>query len=140
MAPDPAPLHETDARLALGALLVRIARSDDNYAQVEIDRINRILESRYGLSPFEASKLRVEAETLESQAPDTVRFTRAIKDSVPYDHRLSVISALWDVVLSDGKRDDEEASMMRLVANLLGISDRDSNMARKAVQDARSSH
>lgn len=140
MAPDPAPLQETDARLALAALLVRIARSDADYAQIEIDRINRILEARYNLSPFEASQLRVEAETLESQAPDTVRFTRAIKDSVPYEERLAVISALWDVVLSDGQRDDEEDSLMRMVANLLGIADRDSNIARKAVQDNHSGH
>jgi len=49
MAPDPAPLPDTDARLALAALLVRIARSDNDYAQSEIDRIDRILAARYAL-------------------------------------------------------------------------------------------
>ena len=77
-AVDPAPLPDPDARLALTALLVRIARSDNIYAQSEIDRIDRILTERYGLTPFEASALRTRAETLEAEAPDTVRFTRAI--------------------------------------------------------------
>jgi uncharacterized tellurite resistance protein B-like protein len=131
MAPDPAPLPETDARLALAALLVRVARSDGDYADIEIDRIDRILARRYALSPFEATALRRDAETLESEAPDTVRFTRAIKDAVPYDDRLAVVGALWEVVMADGSRDAEENSLMRMVANLLGITDRDSNMARQ---------
>lgn len=134
MAPDPAPLPDTDARLALAALLVRIARSDNDYAQSEIDRIDRILAARYALSPFEATALRRQAEGLEAEAPDTVRFTRAIKDAVPYEDRLAVIGALWQVALADGDRDTQEDTMMRMVANLLGVTDRDSNIARQRVQ------
>lgn len=131
MAPEPAPLPDPDARLALAALLVRVARADGHYAQAEIDRIDRIIMRRYALSPFAAAKLRGDAETLETEAPDTVRFTRAIKDAVPYEDRLAVIGALWEVVLADGVRDEEENSLMRMVANLLGITDRDSNIARQ---------
>lgn len=135
--PDPDPLPETDARLALAALLVRIARSDGDYAQDEISRIDRIIVRRYGLSPFEAAGLRREAEGLEAEAPDTVRFTRAIKDAVPYEDREGVIEALWDVVLADGIRDHEEDALLRLVANLLGVNDRDSALARKRVEARR---
>ena len=133
-ASDPAPLPDPDARLALGALLVRIARSDGQYDEAEIARIDRILAERHGLGPFEATKLRREAETLESEAPDTVRFTRAIKDAVPYEHRLEVIEALWQVVLADGSRSDEEDALLRLTANLLGVNDRDSALARQRVE------
>jgi len=135
--PDPAPLPATDARLALAALLVRVARSDGDYAAQEAALIDRILIARYGLSPFEAPVLRADAEILETEAPDTVRFTRAIKDAVPYEDRESVVEALWDVVLSDGVRDHEEDSVLRLVANLLGVKDRDSNLARKRVEARR---
>jgi uncharacterized tellurite resistance protein B-like protein len=134
---EPAPLPDPDARLALTALLVRIARSDGDYAPEEVARIDRIAAARYGLSPFEAGKLRRDAETLESEAPDTVRFTRAIKEAVPYEDRLSVIEAMWDVVLADGVRDHEEDALLRLVANLLGVNDRDSNLARQGVEARR---
>lgn len=130
-APAPEPLNEADARLALAALMVRIARSDHDYAEVEIDRIDRILMTRYGLSPFEAAALRQEAEILESEAPDTVRFTRAIKEAVPHEDRLGVLTALWQVVLADGNRDMHEDTLLRVVANLLGINDRDSARARQ---------
>lgn len=132
-APDPDPLNGDDSRLALAALLVRIARTDGDYARVEITAIDNVLKNRYNLSPFEVTKLRADAEHLESEAPDTVRFTRAIKDAVPYEDRAEVVEALWEVVLADGTRDDDEDALMRLVAPMLGINDRDSALARQRV-------
>ncbi|KNG95344.1 TerB family tellurite resistance protein [Pseudaestuariivita atlantica] len=132
--PNPQTLPDEDARLALSALLVRVARTDGTYSAVEQDRISRIIATRYALSPFEAQKLRAEAETLEEEAPDTVRFTRAIKEAVAYEDRIAVIEALWQVVLADGVREAEEDALLRLVASLLGINDRDSNLARQRVQ------
>src|SRR6056297_3169311 len=94
-APDPEPLPYDDARLALAALLVRVARSDGDYAAVEQASIDRALAHRYGMTQDASSTLRTEAEALEAAAPDTVRFTRAIKDAVPYEDRLHVIATLW---------------------------------------------
>ena len=74
--PAPAPLRDTDARLALGALLVRLARADGDYSSAEVARIDAILANRYGLS--DPTALRRDCEALEKEAPDTVRFTRAI--------------------------------------------------------------
>ncbi|MEJ2000333.1 MAG: TerB family tellurite resistance protein [Maritimibacter sp.] len=130
----PKTLGDSDARLALTALLVRIARSDNEYARIEIIRIEQIIRHRYGLDPDQAHDLRREAELLEEAAPDTVRFTRAIKDAVPLEERIAVIEAAWSVVLIDGDRSDEEDALMRVIASLLGISDRDSNMARQRAQ------
>lgn len=131
--PSPAPLTDSDARLALAALLVRVARADHDYAPEEKMRIDRILMARYMLTETDATALRTEAETLESEAPDTVRFTKSIKDAVAYEDRLAVIEALWSVVLADGARDDHEDALLRMVANLLGINDRDSALARQRV-------
>lgn len=138
LSPEPQPLPDEDARLALTALLVRVAKSDGDYAAAEQAQIDAAITQRYGLSPFEMSKLRGDAETLEAEAPDTVRFTRAIKEAVPYADRLAVIEALWTVVLADGKRTDEENALMRMVAGFLGIEDMDSHMARKRVEDSTS--
>lgn len=128
------PLPDEDARRALSALLVRIARADGDYAAEEVHRIDRILMQRYGLAPHATIALRKEAEALESEAPDTVRFTRAIKDAVPYEDRLAVIEALWQVALADGARDGAEDALVRMVSSMLGISDQDSALARQRVQ------
>lgn len=137
-APAPAPLSDDDARLALAALLVRLARADGDYAAVEIHRIDAILATRYGLSPFETTALRAEAERIEAEAPDTVRFTRALKDAVPHDDRFALLVAMWAVVLADGSRDALEDSYMREIANLLGINDRDSARARQTAEASES--
>ncbi|MEL6808119.1 MAG: TerB family tellurite resistance protein [Pseudomonadota bacterium] len=131
--PEPAPIADADARLALTALLVRVARSDNHYSSDEKALIDQITQDRYGLAPAEVTALRTEAEAMEGAAPDTVRFTRAIKDAVAYEDRLAVIEALWKVVLADGKRAKEEDALLRLVTNLLGISDPDSARARQRV-------
>ena len=132
-APEPQRLSDPDARLALGALLVRLARSDGDYAAVEIAQIDRSLAARYGLTPDQATALRADCEALEAEAPDTVRFTRAIKEVVDYENRVAVIEAMWAVVMADGVREEEEDSIMRMTASLLGVSDQDSHAARLRV-------
>jgi uncharacterized tellurite resistance protein B-like protein len=134
LAPSPQNLPDPEARLALAALLVRLARADALYTEAEALRIDRVLAARHGLSPFEAAALRGQAEILEAEAPDTVRFTRALKSAVPLEDRKDLMRALWSVALADGTRDAEEDALIRLVANLLGITDRDSAFARQSVE------
>ena len=136
LAPAPAALPEPDARLALAALLVRIARTDGLYSAEEVERIDRVLALRHGFGPFEAAHLRTEAEELEAQAPDTVRFTRALKAATALEDRAELMVALWSVALADGLRDAEEDRRMRLVANLLGLTDVESAQARRRAQQA----
>ncbi len=136
--PGPKPLEDRDARMALTALLVRIARSDHDYADAEMDRIDRILQQRFNLGIGEAIILREQAEGLEAEAPDTVRFTRAIKEAVAYEDRIAVIEAMWQVALVDGDRDAHEDALVRLSANLLGVSDVQSAAARQKVTGKKS--
>lgn len=136
LAPAPDRLPDPDARLALAALLVRVARADGLYAAEEVEKIERILMARHGLGPFEAVQLRAQAEALEVQAPDTVRFTRALKAAVPVEERAGLLQALWSVALSDGDRNAEEDQQLRLLTNLLGLTDVDSALARaKALKE-----
>lgn len=134
LAPAPTRLPEPDARLALAALLVRLARTDGLYSVEEVERIDRVLAKRHGLGPFEAADLRAEAEALEIAAPDTVRFTRALKAAVPVEDRAGLLESLWWVAMADGLRDDDEDRLMRLVANLLGLSDVESALARRRAE------
>ena len=129
--PAPSRLPVPEERLALAALLVRIARADGFASAPELARIERILQSRYGLTPAAAQSLRLEAETAETLAPDTVRFTRALKEAVPLENRTALVEALWSVALADGQRDTDEDRLLRLVSGLLGLSDVESALARQ---------
>lgn len=130
----PEPLSTGDTRLAMAALLVRVARADHDYAASEVAVIDALLMQRYSLNAAECLALRSEAEEMEAHAPDTVRFTRLIKDAVPYEDRNAVAESLWRVVLADNERDHHEDAFLRLVVNLLDVSDRDSALARQRAQ------
>ena len=133
---DPAPpaaLSAQDAEVAIAALLVRIARADDHYGEVEKHRIDQVLARRRGLDAAEAAERRAAAEMIEAEAPDTVRFTRLIKDRIALEDRTDIIAALWEITYADGNRTADEESLVRLVAGLLGINDRDSGLIRQRV-------
>lgn len=129
--PQPERLGADDVQIALSALLVRVARADDTYAQAEASRIDRVLAERFALSPFAAAALRAQGEELEAEAPDTVRFTRALKAAVPVEDRAALLAALWSVALADGARDQDEETLIRTVVPLLGLTDVDSALARQ---------
>lgn len=131
--PQPQPLASVDAEVAIAALLVRVARADDHYSTAEQNRIDRILARRRGLDPEEAAARRAAAEMIEAEAPDTVRFTRVVKDRIAIEDRLGVIGAMWEVAYADNQRSPDEESLIRLVAGLLGINDRDAALARQRV-------
>ena len=127
------PLRGQDAEVAIAALLVRVARADDRYTAQEAARIDQILARRRGLDLAEAAERRAAAEMIEAEAPDTVRFTRLIKDRIALEDRTDIIAALWEITYADGNRTADEESLVRLVAGLLGINDRDSGLIRQRV-------
>lgn len=136
LAPAPAPLAHDEADLALAALMVRLARADGTYSAAETARIDRLLMQREGLSADAAAQLRQAAEGLEAEAPDTVRFTRALKAALPPEERMGLMEALWSVALADGGRDAAEDHLLRLVVSLLGVTDVESGLARQRAMRA----
>jgi uncharacterized tellurite resistance protein B-like protein len=127
------PLSDEDSRLALAALMVRLCRTDGNYTPEERAMIEHLLAERYRLDADAANALRRDAEAAEAEAPDTVRFTRLVKAAVPYEERAGVVESLWAVAITDGIEADERG-FLRLVANLIGVSDSDSGLARQRAQ------
>lgn len=128
------PLTQDEGRVAVAALLVIAAHADHSYDVVERTHIERALAQRYGLDEAAAAALRVEGEEAEQAAMDLYRFTSRVKRDVPYEDRAAVIEAMWRVVLADGVREKHEETLMRRVADLLGLDPRESIAARQRVQ------
>lgn len=120
------PLPEPDEKLALGALLVRVAKSDDNYHAMEISEIDRILSATFDLNAIEAAKLRATCEKLEHNAPGTPDFALLIRENVDYPHRLEVTQKLWSVIEADGKHVAAEDASLQEIETLMGIKPEDS--------------
>ena len=78
------PVSTDDAQIALAALLVRIAKSDSQYDKSEVETLKKVLMEQFEMSEEKANSTIHSAEPLAQEAPDTVRFTRALKNNIPY--------------------------------------------------------
>lgn len=136
-APEPAPLPEPDAELALGALLVRVAMSDRDYDAKEIGEIDHILGLSFGLKPIEAAKMRATCERLEHAAPGTGAFAKLIRTGVDHGQRIDMMAALWQVALADGEKHQHEEKLLQQLQDALGLSDLDYKAARQRAEESR---
>jgi uncharacterized tellurite resistance protein B-like protein len=131
-APEPAR-EDPEAVTAVAALLVEAARSDAAYEPEEAATIERLLRELFGFDETAARAARAEGERAQAGAADLVRFTRVLKSEFSEGERVGLMEALWAVALTDGERDPHEDALLRKLAPLIAVSDRDSAEARRRV-------
>jgi len=124
-----------DLQLAAAVVLVEAARRDDDYNLSERRVIEGLLRERFSLVAEEAERLIEAADAATDYAVELYTYTRRIKDAFDEDERIRMIEMLWEVVYADGKVDHLEANLLRRVAGLLYVTDRESGEARKRVLD-----
>ena len=133
-SPAPAPLPEPDANLALGTLMVRVAKSDHRYRFEEISRIDKLLVRLHGIGPIDAAKMRATCEKLDHQAANTADLAHLIRETLSLEARRDALEALWEVVLADGQRRPEEIAVVDVAQKALGLSNHDNDAARARAQ------
>ena len=121
--------------LAAAVLLVHAASVDGDFDRAERDRIEWLCEHRFGLAAEEAHALIEAAEREAGEAVQLLRFTRTIKDGFSYEERVHLLEMLWEVVYADRVVEAHEAQLMRRIAGLIYVDDRDSGIARSRVRD-----
>lgn len=115
-------LPEADARNALGALMVRVAKADNAYLFEEVEQIDAVLGKLYNLNPVQAAKMRAGCELLEEEMPDTDDLAGILLGGFSETDREAAISALWSVVFVDGIELVEEDELLTEIENALGVS------------------
>lgn len=111
-----------DIRVATCALLVEIARIDENFSPEEMNTILAILKEKYGLAPEHADALIAEAERELENSVDLWQFSRLINENYTNDEKIEIIETLWRIVYVDGKMDEHEHYLMNKLKNLLRLS------------------
>ncbi len=123
-------LPDPDAELALGALLVRVAKSDRDYKLEEISLIDRTLARLYKHNVLQAAKLRATCEKLHAAAPETDTFARLIRETTDLKSRLAALDALWEIVLADKNEHPWEIEIVKDTCKAMGLSELDNKRAR----------
>ena len=52
------------------------------------------------------------------------KITKEIKGIIPYEERIEIIRDLWQIIMVDQERSNEENNFMRLIVKMLGVSDK----------------
>jgi uncharacterized tellurite resistance protein B-like protein len=120
-----------ESQHAVAALLIEAARMDDNFDAAERATIGRLLAEKFNLAPQEVDDLVKAAERTVENSTQYFPFTRRINASLGADERADVIEMLWKVAYSDGTLDPHEDMLLRRIAGLIHVSDRDRGLARK---------
>ena len=118
---------------AIAAILVRAAKTDNEYTESEKKLIDHLLSNKLNISLEDAKLLRLQGQELEMEINDNVQLTRIIKQDIPYEERHQLVEQLWSIILDDNNRTPEENKLMRVLTHLLGISDVNSAKARSKV-------
>ncbi len=133
--PVPSASDAEDDGLAAAAVAVFVeaAMLDGDIDDAERATILAILVDRFGISTDDAEALIEDAVSQPESANRVYAATRKMRDAFSDAERVDVMEMLWEVAYADGKLHDFEANLVRRVAGLLYVRDRDSGQARKRV-------
>lgn len=134
---DPESARARGLEGAAATLMVEAACLDGEFKQSERDRIRSVLGEHFGLAPADADTLIAKAELAADDSTQIYGVVRVIRESLEPAERIDIIDMLWDVAYADGVVDDYEANLIRRVAGLLYVADRDSGSARKRAAERR---
>jgi uncharacterized tellurite resistance protein B-like protein len=132
-APAGEPHAQAELRLAAAALLVEAAKLDGEFDGMERARIATLLKDRFGIDGADVAELIEAADEETELAGGLYGFTKEVRLNFDHAERISMIEMLWEVAYADGSLHDFESNMLRRVAGLLYVTDRDSGEARKRV-------
>ncbi len=126
--PGPASTPEAEAhalQLATAVLLVEVMRADRANAATEKAAVLQALRARFTLTADELARLFELAEQESIDAYDLHSFTSRINVAFDEGQKLRILEQLWRVAYADGRLDDHEAHLLRRIADLLNVRQRD---------------
>jgi len=103
----------------IAALLIHVAKIDENYEDKEKEIIKKTL-IELGAASSNIDKLISDASIIEKNSNQILNFTREVKNA-PESDKIRIIESLWKIIYSDNNADMYETNLMRRLAGLLYI-------------------
>ena len=103
----------------IAALLIHVAKIDENYEDKEKEIIKKTL-IELGAASSNIDKLISDAAIIEENSNQILNFTKEVKNA-PESDKIRIIESLWKIIYSDNNADMYETNLMRRLAGLLYI-------------------
>jgi uncharacterized tellurite resistance protein B-like protein len=119
--PEVTSLEGDSTQIAAVALMCHILSADGAVEDEEKAALRRIVSRRFALSDQATDALIEAATQVDREAVDLYEFTSILKRDYDREARLSLVSAMWELVYADGGLHELEDNTLWRVSELLGI-------------------
>ena len=101
----------------ISALLIHVAKIDENYSEKEKEIIKKTL-LELGLLDEALDNIFKKSEEAEKNSNQILEFTKEIKNK-DEEFKVKIVEALWKIIYADNVSDMYEMSLMRRLTGLL---------------------
>ena len=112
-------VNNDESYINIAALLIHVAKIDNNYEDKEKEIIKKTL-IELGAASSNIDKLISDASVIEENSNQILNFTREVKNA-PESDKIRIIESLWRIIYSDENADMYETNLMRRLSGLLYI-------------------
>ena len=106
-----------DSLTKIAALLIHVAKIDENYTQKEREIIKKAIMKLSSKNEVIDNVL-IKAEEIEKNSNQILDFTREVKN-MNEDSKIKIVEVLWSIIYSDTNADVYENNLMRRLTGLL---------------------
>jgi uncharacterized tellurite resistance protein B-like protein len=113
--------HEKKLQVATAALFVEIASADGDFSKDERSRIIKTMKNEFSLSDECVKDL---VELSEEKVKDSIsvyEFASVINDHLDKKEKLQLLKNLWRVVYTDGKLNQYEDRLIKIIGGTLNL-------------------
>ena len=125
-----------DKKLSLAtsvyALLIEVAKSDQDFSDSEKEHIDTMCARYFGLSEEEVLEVETAAKRELEQAIDLYHLTKDIRQNFTVEERTEILEMIWAIVYTDGKIDPYEEQLTRRLCDLIGLQHQHYMQAKKS--------
>ena len=112
-------------QLATCILLIEVSKSDDDYDEVEQEKIISLVKDKFSLTDGEIEEVFSVSNNHHNKMISLFEWTDIINKECSYDQKLVIIGFMWDIAFIDSKIDKYEDYTIRKVCDLIYVKHKD---------------
>lgn len=114
--------HDAALRMATAVLMLEVARADHVFDESEFDRVLKLIEVHFELTPDEAAELVDTAGDKADHLTSVHDFTQLLHEHLDESDKARIVGLLWQIAYADGQLDKYEDSLVLKISDLLYVS------------------
>ena len=121
--------------VAACALLVEIAKADDEFSEDEKKKVSKIIKDKFHLSESEVANIIEVSEESVNNSISLYEFTDVLNQHLNNDEKYQIVKNLWQIAYEDGNVDKYEDHYIKTISNNLHLSNKDRIAAKQEVKE-----